>query len=104
MRAARDIAGSRRVRAALAAVAAPTAAMRARTPQPAGGASASETQFSTTGRWAVRTANASYASASYGLFYPTNGGAGGVDHAIVTWGNGTNATPSQYSGLLTHLA
>lgn len=104
MRAARDIAGWRRLLAVVVAVAAMTAAMGVLTPQPAGAASAIETQFKTAGTWAVSTATVSDAAGSYVLYYPTNLGAGGVDHAVVTWGNGTNATPSQYSGLLTHLA
>lgn len=41
------------------------------------------------------------------LVYPTNLGAGGVDHPILTWGNGTNATceaTEQNGNLFSHLA
>jgi hypothetical protein len=42
--------------------------------------------------------------AIYQLYYPTDLGAGGVRHPIVTWGNGSIATPADYPGLLNHLA
>jgi predicted dienelactone hydrolase len=35
---------------------------------------------------------------------PTTLGQGGVTHPVVLWGNGTGATPSSYSELLSHLA
>jgi hypothetical protein len=38
------------------------------------------------------------------LVHPTALGARGVRHPIVTWGNGSFAVPSQYTGLLEHLA
>jgi hypothetical protein len=72
---------------------------------PATAASTIETQYKTTGTWAVSTANVTDSGGkTYVLYYPTNLGAGGVDHAILTWGNGTNATPSKYTGILNHLA
>jgi hypothetical protein len=43
-------------------------------------------------------------SALYVVFYPTDLGASGFKHPILTWGNGTGASPAQYSVLLTHLA
>ena len=46
----------------------------------------------------------SAASALYVVFYPTDLDAGGVKHPILTWGNGTNAVPAQYTVLLKHLA
>lgn len=104
MRAARGIVGWRRHLAITVVLAAMISAMGVLTPQPVGAASAIETQFKAPGTWAVSTANASDAAGSYVLYYPTNVGAGGVDHPIITWGNGTGATPGQYSGLLTHLA
>src|SRR5262245_31819761 len=67
-------------------------------------ASAIETAYRAVGPWAVSTTTVSTPSGAYTLFYPTNLGAGGFDHPILTWGNGTNATPSKYTGLLTHLA
>ena len=61
--------------------------------------------FAATGPWAVTTGPATDASgATYTLFYPTNVGASGVDHPILTWGNGTGSTPSNYTATLTHLA
>jgi hypothetical protein len=38
------------------------------------------------------------------IFRPETLGQGGVTHPVILWGNGTTATPSTYSGLLTHLA
>jgi predicted dienelactone hydrolase len=38
------------------------------------------------------------------VFRPTTLGQGGVTHPVIIWGNGTGASPSSYSGLLTHLA
>lgn len=65
-----------------------------------------EARFQATGPWAVSTAtvNDSSGRAIYQLSYPTNLGAGGVRHPIVTWGNGSLATPADYPGLLSHLA
>ena len=103
MRAAR-IAGWRRHLAVMVALAALIASMGALTPQPAGAASAIESQYKVAGTWAVSTATVSDAAGSYVLYYPTNLGAGGVHHPIVTWGNGTDATPSNYTGVLQHLA
>lgn len=71
---------------------------------PSAAASTIETTYKATGSWAVSTATVSTPSGSYVLYYPTNLGAGGVDHPILTWGNGTGGTPSQYPGLLNHLA
>ena len=39
----------------------------------------------------------------YVVFHPTDLDAGGK-HPILTWGNGTDAVPAQYTVLLTHLA
>jgi hypothetical protein len=71
---------------------------------PAEAASAVETTYRATGSWAVSTGTASAFGGTYKLYYPTNLGAGGFRHPILTWGNGTNATPSKYDGILTHLA
>jgi hypothetical protein len=38
------------------------------------------------------------------LYYPTDYGALGFKSPIVTWGNGTGATPDMYSTFLSHLA
>jgi hypothetical protein len=69
-------------------------------------ANAIETTYKATGTYAVSTANVTDASGTviYNLFYPTNLGSGGLLHPIITWGNGTNALPSNYLGLLNHLA
>lgn len=40
----------------------------------------------------------------YDIFYPTNLGANGFLHPILTWGNGTLASPSQVNYFLTHMA
>lgn len=72
--------------------------------RPALAANAIETVYKTAGSFAVSTATATSGSATYYLYYPTQLGTGGMRHPIVTWGNGTNATPSNYYGLLNHLA
>lgn len=41
---------------------------------------------------------------SYTIYSPQQLGANGETHPVITWGNGTGATPSMYSGLLRHLA
>lgn len=41
-------------------------------------------------------------SGGFQLFYPAD--LDGTRHPVVTWGNGTDAVPDQYSGLLRHLA
>ena len=40
----------------------------------------------------------------FDLYYPTNLGANGFLHPILTWGNGTLASPSNYDYLLRHMA
>lgn len=60
------------------------------------------------GPWRV-TAKAAFACCdstgnAYDVWYPTNLGAGGFQHPIITWGNGSDAVPSQYTYLLNHLA
>jgi hypothetical protein len=57
------------------------------------------------GPWAVSTGTAGDASGgAHTLFYPTNLGASGVDHPILTWGNGSGSSPSNYTDTLRHLA
>lgn len=65
-----------------------------------------EARYQATGPWAVSTATVNDGSgrAIYQLYYPTALGSGGVRHPIVTWGNGSLATPADYPGLLNHLA
>jgi pimeloyl-ACP methyl ester carboxylesterase len=67
---------------------------------PAQAADTIEAHYKVAGPWAVATADAP----GYKLYYPADLGAGGVVHPIVTWGNGTNAVPTQYPGLLNQLA
>lgn len=68
---------------------------------PAQAASTIESHYKVAGPWAVATADV---GSAYKLYYPANLGAGGVKHPIVTWGNGTNAVPTQYPGVLNQLA
>ncbi|HWI70606.1 MAG TPA: alpha/beta hydrolase [Baekduia sp.] len=65
-----------------------------------------ETTYKVAGPAGVATANVTDASGNvtYNLLYPANLATSGVAAPIVTWGNGTGATPSQYSGLLNQLA
>ena len=71
---------------------------------PTHAASTIETHYNVAGPWAVTTATVTVSSGTFELYYPTDLGAGGVDHPIITWGNGTNATPANYPGLLNRLA
>jgi len=65
-----------------------------------------EDAYEVAGPWAVSTAEVTDGGGVvlYNLFYPTNLGAGGTRHPIITWGNGTAAVPTQYLGLLNQLA
>ena len=64
-----------------------------------------EATYSVTGPYATTTGTATDSSGNtYRLYYPSDYAALSFDSPIVTWGNGTNATPEQYSRLLTHLA
>lgn len=73
--------------------------------RPAAAANAIETAYKTTGTFAVSTSTVTDTSGLvYNLYYPTQLGTGGLRHPIITWGNGTNAAPSNYYGLLNHLA
>ena len=66
----------------------------------ANAASTSETIYKAAGPWPVATGT----SGGHRLYYPQTLGSGGVTHPIVTWGNGSWATPDNYPGLLNHLA
>ncbi|MFI6323001.1 alpha/beta hydrolase [Nonomuraea sp. NPDC050556] len=59
-----------------------------------------EAHFAVPGPWAVATGT----SGGHRLYHPADLGAGGLRHPIVTWGNGTAATPDNYPGLLNRLA
>jgi hypothetical protein len=72
---------------------------------PAGAASTVEAKYKANGTWTVSTSVVTDSTgAAYTLFYPTNLGQGGFKHPIITWGNGTNAVPTQYTATLTDLA
>ncbi|MFI7230939.1 alpha/beta hydrolase family protein [Nonomuraea angiospora] len=68
--------------------------------RPAQAADTIEAHYKIAGPWTVTTADAP----GYKLYYPADLGAGGFKHPIITWGNGTNAVPTQYPGLLNQLA
>jgi hypothetical protein len=63
-----------------------------------------ESTYRELGPWQVSTGRATAFGGSYALFYPSDLGANGFRHPIVTWGNGTAGTPANYTTLLTHLA
>jgi hypothetical protein len=67
-----------------------------------------EKKYYANGTWDVTVSTGDYCCDSSGnhfdLYYPTGLGAGGFKHPILTWANGTNAGPSQYAYLLTHMA
>lgn len=64
-----------------------------------------EAHYSVAGPWAISTGSYTDGSGNaYDLFYPTQLGANGFKHPILTWGNGTNAVPGQYTGVLDQLA
>ncbi|MET9489595.1 hypothetical protein [Nocardia sp. NPDC006630] len=67
-----------------------------------------ESGYSAPGPWQV-TAQHAFAccdttGAAYDVWYPTDLGAKGFRHPIITWGDGTLALPHQYTYLLQHLA
>jgi pimeloyl-ACP methyl ester carboxylesterase len=64
-----------------------------------------EVAYTATGPYATTTGTATDTSGNtYRLYYPSNYAALGFDSPIVTWGNGTNATPEMYSKLLIQFA
>jgi hypothetical protein len=67
-----------------------------------------EQKYAATGVWAVTTIPGGACCDSLGnpfdLYYPTNLGANGFKHPILTWGNGTNGAPVHYAKFLTHMA
>lgn len=91
---------------ALAAIAALVlgSGVQIRTAPQTDAASSIETAYRATGSWAVSTGSATAYGGTYTLYYPTNLGANGFDHPILTWGNGTGATSSKYADTLGHLA
>jgi hypothetical protein len=64
-----------------------------------------EAYYSSAGSWAISTEKYTDASGLiYDLFYPTDLGAGGFKHPILTWGDGSFGTPENYPGVLNQLA
>lgn len=67
-----------------------------------------EKKYYAPGSWAVtvQTGGACCDSLGnkYDLYYPTNLGANGFRHPILTWGNGSFGKPSQVAYLLDHMA
>jgi hypothetical protein len=63
-----------------------------------------EAHYSSAGPWEISTGTYTDASGnSYDLFYPTQLGADGFKHPILTWGNGTGGKPSDVKGVLDQL-
>ncbi len=67
-----------------------------------------EKKFYATGPWAVTVAAGAGCCDSkgnrYDLYYPTDLGANGFLHPIITWGNGTGRISRRYTYFLKHLA
>ncbi|MGP3936626.1 alpha/beta hydrolase family protein [Nonomuraea sp. KM88] len=68
---------------------------------PARAADTIEAHYAAAGPWTVATADV---GGEYRIHYPAGLGEGGVKHPIVTWGNGTDAVPTHYPGVLNQLA
>jgi hypothetical protein len=67
-----------------------------------------EQQFYVNGTWAVTVQTGTMCCDSLGnkfdLYYPTNLGAGGFKHPIITWGNGSFGKASDVDYFLKHMA
>jgi hypothetical protein len=67
-----------------------------------------EKKYYAPGPWAVTTSTGKYccdrSHHKFDLFYPTNLGANGFSHPIITWGNGTFGQASGVAYFLNHLA
>src|SRR5438445_653802 len=65
-----------------------------------------EATYATAGPYATTTATVSDGSDTviYDIYRPSDYAALGFSSPIITWGNGTNATPDMYSTLLGHFA
>ncbi|MEV4749282.1 alpha/beta hydrolase [Streptosporangium sp. NPDC049248] len=94
---------SRRRMLRVAAVGLLSAGLVSRTTQ-AVAAGTIESHYAVRGPWAVTASDAGDASGTYRLHHPADLGAGGFRHPIVTWGNGSHATPALYPGVLDQLA
>ncbi len=75
---------------------------------PAGGATANRfpvsAAFGATGPFATTMSTITEGAATYDVFRPVHYDGLGFKSPIVTWGNGTNATPTMYATLLSHFA
>jgi hypothetical protein len=60
-----------------------------------------EETFAAAGPWTV---GVSTVDTRFVIHHPADLAANGVRHPIVTWGNGSDATPAQYTGVLNQLA
>ncbi|GAA1683235.1 poly(ethylene terephthalate) hydrolase family protein [Fodinicola feengrottensis] len=60
-----------------------------------------ESAYTAAGPYATTTGTV---GSTYDLYYPSNYATLGFKSPIITWGNGTNANPTMYSTLLSHLA
>ena len=67
-----------------------------------------ELHYYAPGSWPVTSSESATACDSLGnkcvFFYPSNLGANGFQHAILTWGNGSFDTPQQCKYFLEHMA
>jgi hypothetical protein len=75
--------------------------------QPAAAAALqADARYKVVGPWAVSKGSGWAPSIWYGVttYYPTNLGAGGYRHPILSWGNGTGNSCSTYDSMLRHYA
>ncbi len=68
------------------------------------GQSSAFEQYSDDGPYSVVSNSFDGPGNDFAIYRPSNLGANGEFHPIITWGNGTGATPSTYNELLEHLA
>tara|TARA_R110000764_G_scaffold112761_2_gene199617 strand:+ start:28098 stop:28970 length:873 start_codon:yes stop_codon:yes gene_type:complete len=68
---------------------------------PTGTGFPSVSSFSSSGSFSTTSGSAGF---SCTVYRPSTLGANGLKHPIITWGNGTGASPSTYSALLNHWA
>ena len=61
-------------------------------------------QYDNTGPYQTVTSRNDGPSNNYAIYRPASLGANGERHPIITWGNGTGASPETYAGLCRHLA
>jgi len=61
--------------------------------------------YKVAGSWGVTHGTTTdQGGAAYELWYPTQLGAGGYTHPVITWGNGTNGVPQNYEEILSQFA